>query len=124
MTLRSDLAAQLKPVLPKAWKIIPYAANLDAQKGIVVLFSQTAVQNLEQAPSFLSHTFSIFIIDPRTDPSTVEDSLDDSVGEVLWALKGLPFLVFDRADRVTFDNSQAWEIHITVLSQNPKEVTP
>lgn len=86
MSVRSQLEAMLKPLLPKRWKLIPYQDNLDEISAVTVMFKLLKMENFKSAPlGAYNYTFSITIIEPGSDMSKVEAALDDHVEE-LWKL--------------------------------------
>lgn len=117
-TLRAQLAAHLRPLLPKAWKIIPYQDSLDTLSTVVVMLSQKTIEHSPALPNG-AHlvTFTVTVIDPSQDPKVSEDRLDDEVHALLYALDQLPALAWDRAEKVQFsDTHTAWDISLTVTT--------
>lgn len=88
-TVRSQLVAILKPLLPNRWKIIPYATNIDAPTVPIVMFQLQQIEPTKEAPrASWTFTFALYLIVGHTDPEKAEDALDGNV-ETLWkALSG------------------------------------
>lgn len=122
MTVRSDLAALLKPLLPKTWKIVPFAEDYTVgTHHVVMLVPQTITRAPEAPMGVLRHTYNVIVIEPKTDPEKAEDSLDDAVGQLLHAIEVTPGIGFSEATRTVWnDSNPSWDISMSVYSQ--KEV--
>lgn len=116
---RSHVAAALKTLLPKGWKIIPHQDNFDAlSKQPVVMIRQQRITPSPQAP-LGAHAvdFEVWLIDPASDPAVAETSLDDEVDTLLYALEDNASLSWSEAERIPYDGTyQAWNIRITVTT--------
>lgn len=121
-TARQQLAAALKPLLPKDWRIIPYQKNLDALSTTVVMLKLSHLTKLPAAP--LSHvrtTWTITVADPSTDIEKAEDALDDEVTSVCLAINQIPGIKWVDATKVTFqDKYLAWDITSELTANNKK----
>jgi len=85
--VRKTLIDALKPLLPSDWRLIPYATNLDTISRPVVMLRLKTIEKLAQAP--LSHrtaTFTLTVIEPRTEPGPADDALDDKLIDLLAAI--------------------------------------
>lgn len=119
LTTREQLVEALSPLLPKAWKVVPYSRNLDA---ISVPTVMVHLSNLSKAPSapqgVLLSEFTISIIDPLTDPERAQGALDDEVMELIHAIDALPgWIVWESAEPTLVQDALAWDVRTTVLSR-------
>jgi hypothetical protein len=91
INVRHTLVEALRPLLPKSWRLIPYATNLDVVGTTpVVMLRLNDIEKLAQSP--LSHrvaTFSLLIIEPKTEPGRADDAIDDKLIDLLSALDTL-----------------------------------
>jgi hypothetical protein len=120
MTVRADLSAALKPLLPARVKIVDVPRGLDGvetQRPVVMLYRE----RVEKAPNALGdyfNTFALWIVSPNVDPKRSEDQLDNLLDEVIPALDELTWLNWSSAERSTFGDSQApaYKIELTVVT--------
>lgn len=126
MSVRDQLAAALKPLLPKRWKLIPYQDSLDEISQTTVMFKLMKMENLKQAPlSHYSFTFLLTVIEPGSDMQKVETALDDHV-EDLWQLldMGLSWTAPQEATKVFYGSSNlAYDITTEVVCPKPTQPT-
>lgn len=104
MSVRSQLEATLKPLLPKRWKLIPYQDNVDELETTTVMFKLLRMENATETPiSAFKFTFAITVVEPGNDMVKVEAALDDHV-EDLWQLleKKIPWTKPTLAEKVGF----------------------
>lgn len=119
MSARKELANTLKPLLPKAWRLVPYADNLDTLDRVVVMIKQTQIERLPAAPIGTYRTsFVVTVIAPQSDSEKAEDELDDGVHEVLSALDSINNSLWSSAEKVLFsDSNLAWDIAMQVVTR-------
>lgn len=117
--VRKALEAQLKPLLPRTWRIVPYQRNLDTIAHTTVMFKQTAIDKLPQAPQgVLIVDLTLTIISHFTDTVKAEDDLDDAVLELCLAMDANPHVIYGRADKVMFDDTHlAYDITIQTTAR-------
>jgi hypothetical protein len=115
-TTREQLAAELKPLLPRTWKIIPYARNLDDANQTRVMLHAT---DIHPAPAMgaLETDYTITVISPKADPTGAQTDLDDDVLNVLHALDGITWLMFRNASPTVVQDYLSWDINITVITR-------
>ncbi len=120
MSIRSDLAAALKPLLPARIKIIDVPRSLDGlepNKPVVMLYRET----VEKAPNSIGDYFNqfvIWIVSPGIDVPRAENALDDLLDQVLVALDDITWLNWRNAERSVFGDQQApaYKINLTVVT--------
>lgn len=122
-TAREALVEQLKPALPKDWKIVEHQRNLDRLAQTTVVLKQESIAKLTAAPLHWLHvTFTITIIDPGTDVVQAEEALDDDVLALCHALDQIDGLTFDTATKVLYDQHLAYDITVQLPTfPSPKE---
>lgn len=119
MTIRSDLAAALKPLLPARIKIIDTPRSIDgleSNKPVIMLYRET----LAKAPNAIGtyfNTFALWIISPAIDPVRAENALDDLLDEVVVALDQITWLNWTTAERSVFGDNQApaYKVNLTII---------
>lgn len=121
---RDYLEAQLKPLLPRTWKIVPVQRNLDALSRVTVMLKQQKISKEPSAP--LSHhllDFIVTVICPNTDVATAEVKLDDQVDDLIFAIDATKNVRWTDATKVVFGNAEypAYDITVQVLSQKKEE---
>lgn len=120
MSIRSDLAAALKPLLPAGTKIVDVPRGLDGietARPVVMLYRE----RLEKAPNAIGayfNTFALWIVSPNVDPRRAEDQLDNMLDEVIVALDSLSWLNWANAERSTFGDNQApaYKVELTIVT--------
>lgn len=103
MSLRSDFADRLRPLLPDD-RVIDHAYQLDGLGAHepVVMLERTSV---EKAPNQLGGyfvAFNIHCISPVTGRDTADDALDDLADRVIAALDTDPWSTWETATRSVF----------------------
>ena len=119
MSIRSDLAAALKPLLPARTKIIDTPRSIDGLESktpVVMVYRET----LAKAPNAIGtyfNTFALWIISPGVDPIRAENALDDLLDEVVVALDQISWLNWTTAERSVFGDNQApaYKVNLTVI---------
>ncbi len=116
MSVRSELAAALQPLLPAAIKIVDVPRSLDgveAKRPVVLLYRESRAK----APNALGDyfdTFSLYVIVPGVDVRKVEDVLDNTLDQVIDALDQVKWLNWQTAERSLFGDAQAPAYKITL----------
>ena len=103
MNIRDWVIDQVKPLLPRGWRLIPYSTNLDVLSTPVVMLKLQSIARTPEAPN-ASRTaeFVLTIIEPKTDPQAREDALDDNLLALIYAIDKLPSLKWTKATRALF----------------------
>lgn len=120
MSLRSDLAAALQPLLPANTKIVDVPRSLDgieAKKPVVMLYRE----DVTKAPNAIGdyfNSFALWVVSPLINTIRAEDNLDDLLDEVLRALDQVSWLNWTTAERSVFGDNQApaYKVTLTVIS--------
>jgi len=113
---RDALAAALKPLLPRTWKIVPAVTPTDVLSTTVVVLKQLAITPLPVAPRDCHGIeFVVTIWSPLADPINAERDLDDSVNALIHAIDAAG-IGWDRATKVQDDNRLGYDIPITISS--------
>lgn len=122
MSTRTDLATQLKPLLPRTWKIVPEQRNIDVLTKPLVMLKQLRIEPGKDLPQ--DHhwvTFVLTIVSPHQDPALAEDQLDDSVAELLFAVDALPHLSWLSAEKVSFQDSYiAYDVTLKAIDHSQR----
>ena len=125
MTARSDLADLVRPRLPDSWHIADYADSLrttDTVGGVAVVIEQTQIAAGETSADgksvFVVCTLQMWVVVDGTRgdlTATIEDTLDDALERVIWALSDLPRHTWDgTAERTNYDAQKpAYRLTIT-----------
>ena len=125
MSVRADLAAALKPLLPRRWKIVDTSSNLDRLSIPVVMLKQLELEPAPRAPrSQVLVSYVVTIIDPHEGVENADAALDDGVIDLFRALQSIPFTNPTKATKVTFqDKYLAYDLTVEVVTAPtpPKE---
>jgi hypothetical protein len=120
MSLRSDLSAALKPLLPANTKIVDVPRSIDgleAKKPVVMLYRE----EVSKAPNAIGdyfNTFALWVVSPMINTVRAEDNLDNLLDDVLRALDQVKWLNWTTAERSVFGDNQApaYKVNLTVIS--------
>lgn len=116
MSVRSELAAALKPLLPASMKIIDVPRSIDgieAKRPVVVLYRESRAKAPNAIGDYFD-TFALYVITPGVDVRRSEDALDDSLDAVVEALDSIKWLNWSVAERSLFGDNQAPAYKITL----------
>lgn len=121
-SVRHYLIDQLKPLLPRAWKLYPYSTTPDAFTKPIVTLTLDSITKDPAAPN--SHRIAAFVVgvlEPKVDAATREDSLDDSLIDLLTAIETIPSVIWQKAERVVAPNQTNVGYDITINFHYQKE---
>lgn len=116
MSVRSELAAALKPLLPASVKIIDVPRSLDgmeAKRPVIMLYRESR----SKAPNAIGDyfdTFAMYVVTPGIDTRRSEDALDDTLDSVISALDAIRWVSWTTAERSVFGDNQAPAYKITL----------
>lgn len=117
MSARKDLAAALRPLVPKAWPIIDHDRNLDEITKIALLVSQRTVEPAPNATGTHKATLYVYVIDPHeADANAAEDALDDAVEIVCFGLDTIDALYWTAAEKVIYQGRRAYQITVQAFT--------
>ena len=119
MSVRSELAAALKPLLPATVKIIDVPRSIDgmeAKRPVVMLFRESRAKAPNAMGDYFD-TFSLYVVTPGVDVRRSEDALDDTLDSVIDALDQIKWLNWSTAERSLFGDNQApaYKITLTIV---------
>lgn len=119
MSVRSELAAALKPLLPATVKIIDVPRSIDgmeAKRPVVLLFRESRAKAPNAMGDYFD-TFALYVITPGVDTRRSEDALDDTLDAVIDALDQVKWLQWTTAERSVFGDNQApaYKITLTIV---------
>lgn len=121
MSIRSELVAALKPLLPNSVKFVDVPRGLDGIESSrpVVLLYRERIAKAPNAQGSYFNTFALWVISPNVDPRRAEDQLDNMLDQVITALDGVSWLNWVNADRSVFGDNQApaYRVELQVISQ-------
>lgn len=116
MSVRSELAAELKPLLPASVKIIDVPRSIDgmeAKRPVVLLFRESRAKAPNAIGDYFD-TFALYVITPGVDTRRSEDALDDTLDAVIDALDQVKWINWSIAERSVFGDNQAPAYKITL----------
>lgn len=114
-TAREQVTEAVAPLLPKAWRLMPYIDTVDQLSQVTVMLHASRIAPHPTTPlGEFELTFEATVIDPLKDPSRVWDSLDDEVLELIAALDTIDGLHFTEAEPLAIGNAFAWNVTFTV----------
>ena len=119
MSVRSELAAELKPLLPATVKIIDVPRSIDgieAKRPVVMLYRESRAKAPNSIGDYFD-TFAMYVVTPGIDTRRSEDQLDDTLDEVLAALDQIKWVNWSTAERSVFGDNQApaYKITLTIV---------
>lgn len=116
MSVRSELAAALKPLLPASVKIIDVPRSIDgmeAKRPVVLLYRESRAKAPNAMGDYFD-TFALYVVTPGIDVRRSEDALDDTLDSVVDALDQITWLNWSVAERSLFGDNQAPAYKITL----------
>jgi hypothetical protein len=116
MSVRSELAAALKPLLPATVKIIDVPRSIDgmeAKRPVVLLYRESRAKAPNAMGDYFD-TFALYVVTPGVDVRRSEDALDDALDSVVDALDQITWLNWSIAERSLFGENQAPAYKITL----------
>lgn len=116
MSARKDLAAALRPLVPREWAILDADRNLDEQNVIALLVSQRTIAPAPNAAGTHLATLRVYVIDPHEDPDAAEDALDDAVETVCFGLDTIDALLWTTAEKVIYQGRRAYQITVQAFT--------
>jgi hypothetical protein len=116
MSVRSELADALKPLLPTSVKIIDVPRSIDgmeAKRPVVLLYRESRAKAPNAMGDYFD-TFAMYVITPGIDTRRSEDALDDTLDAVVSALDAIKWVQWTSAERSVFGDNQAPAYKITL----------
>lgn len=122
MGSRKQLADALQPALGKAVKVVDAPREIEEIEARVKAVVQLVRTKIKPSPANpqgdYEESFEIWVIEPKLDPNTSEDALDDSLDKVLLALDSLNWIDYDEAIRDTHPSDRhAYRITATLYTE-------
>lgn len=119
MSVRSELAAALKPLLPASIKIIDVPRSIDgieARRPVVMLYRESRAKAPNAIGDYFD-TFALYVVTPGVDTRRSEDALDDALDAVIIALDDIKWVQWTSAERSLFGDNQApaYKITLTIV---------
>ena len=120
-TVRGWVEAQLKPLLPSTWRLVPYQRNLDEVDRVTVMLRLQRVVKLPEAPGGAYQAeWTLTIIQPGQDVTRGQKMLDQQVFELLDAIldlrkTGLNIDWSDAQSVVFGERNEAFDITIRTI---------
>lgn len=113
MSLRSQLAKDLKPALPRAWVIVESSRTLDAVSKMTLQIHQKSYRPARTQGSFLVD-FALYLICPQESWDKAEDAFEDAIPQVLAGFQKIPHLQFSAAIKGTYGKQLLPDYELTV----------
>lgn len=118
MSLRSQLAKQLKPALPRSWVIVESSRTLESPSKMTLQIHQKSYRPARTQGAFLVD-FAVNLICPQAAWDKAEDDFEDAIPTILARFQKIQNLQFSAATKSTYDGKlPAYEITVT-LETNP-----
>ncbi len=118
---RLELAAQLKPLLPKTWTIVANARSVDSVPNTTVQIRLLEVSKLPQAPIALHQlSYRLTITAPGEVNQAVENRLDDDLITFLTALDTAR-IRWDTATKVEVGDMRRLGYDVTITATGNKK---
>jgi len=117
MSARKDLAAELKPLLPKQWRLVDTERSIDKIDRFTVVIRQRKVKPAPNLQGSLLTTLVVTLIGPTTLAGDYEDALDLAVAKlILIVSQKLPSLVWEEANKKVWRENPAYDFDVTVVT--------
>jgi len=117
MSARKDLAAELKPLLPKRWRLVDTERSIDKIDRFTVVIRQRKVEPAPNLQGSLLTTLVVTLIGPTTLAGDYEDALDLAVAKlILIVSQKLPSLAWDAATKKVWRENPAYDFDVTVVT--------
>lgn len=116
MSVRSDLADALRPLLPATYKIVDVPRSLDgleAKRPVVLLYRESRAKAPNAIGDYFD-TFTLYVVSPIIDTRRAEDALDDALDAVVDALDQIKWLNWSTAERSLFGDAMAPAYKVTL----------
>lgn len=114
-TIRKELTTALRPLIPRAWKIVPAQRNTDTINAVTVVLKQTTVTPHPAQQVYYLTRMIVTLIDPHTDIAAAEDALDANLERLITSLHQIPIVRFNSATKVNYnDTNLAYDVEIEI----------
>lgn len=123
--VRGYLVAELAPLLPADWRLIPAQTIPDQIDRTTVVVKHGRMTKLPEAPiGNLQHSIVLTIAHPSANIGAAEDALDHAVIELTTALDGHDRIDWTDAEKVSVESKWlGWDVTLTVITQKPTTTT-
>lgn len=108
---RQALAAALKPLLPKRWRLIERLEEKDEVDKTTVRLKHLGIERSPAAPTRVHDNRFVVTITSAVAGTIAEDQLDDDVSALLHALDSA-HITWTSAEKVVDNNKLAWDITV------------
>ncbi len=105
---RDAVLAAIKPLLPKSFKLLAYQTDPDAlsvTQPVAMLGLKTIEPHPEAPLGVHLVTYSLILIEPKTELGVADDALEDKLVDLILAIDAVPGLRYTKAERVTLVSS-------------------
>lgn len=119
MSTRTQIGDAIREAMPDTASVLVDVRDLgeiDPAVTAVVQIIRERVENINTVN--LIERFELWVVDPHTDPTLLEDYLDDSLDAVLEAINGLDWLLWTQAERAMHPSGNYHAYKITVHTQS------
>jgi hypothetical protein len=120
MSIRSDLADLIRPLLPESWVVLPYRpSDGNTGKPAVWLTQTTVAQRPTLARGINQTTVTATLVEPSRDPASCDDRLEANLDLLLDVLDRLEGVTWSTAERGVTDPDAGWpgyDIPLTLTS--------
>jgi hypothetical protein len=119
-SLRDQLAAELKALLPAAWRFIPNQRMPQTISKVTAVLKLTRLEPLEEAPiGSLRSTIVLTVVSAHQDDVKAELELDDAVIEAATALDGHAWISWTGAEKVAVNEKYlGWDVTLTAITSS------
>lgn len=118
ITPRKQVATLLRPIIPRAWKLVTSDRAVDLTKTMTVQIKQRRIIRTPQAPNGAHDIeFVLTVTSPHMDLDKAEDQLDTAVNVLIHAIDEAG-IKWTNADKVANEDRLAYDITLTLTSTN------
>lgn len=121
--VRSWLAAEIAPLLPDEWRIVPGISTVKTLLVPAVYFEFTELEKVTGLPvGHARAVLDLIVVDPRTDLVAGEDQVDDHLVDLVLTLDGHEQINWTGARKESIaEQFFGWRVALTVLTSISKE---
>lgn len=118
MSARQSLSTELKPLIPKAWRLVDTERAIDKIDRPTLVIRQQKIVPAPNAQGALITTLVITMIGPKTLAGDYEDDLDLAAAKFITIVtRELPALMWAGATKVMWNENPAYDFDVTVITK-------
>lgn len=115
VNIRNWVVRQIKPMIPRAWVLIPSGPAPETISKPTVILTLTKIQPNPANPiGGRLIDYVLTLLEPTVNPAAASANLDDKLVDLLSAIEGNKDLVWTSCERGAVGNNLGWDISLSV----------